>query len=87
MTSLISVKGEQCKLKKCVSVDVWDADALSSMFLKITLRPLPANSFLLVLNYAKSLWLITLFLMVISVFFFFSKQKAMFLSFAQCKER
>jgi len=86
MTSLISVKGEQCKLKKWVSVDVWDAAALSSMFLKITLRPLPANSFLLVLNYAKSLWLITLFLMVISVFFF-SKQKAMFLSFAQCKGR
>lgn len=70
MTSLISIKGKQCKPKKCVSVDVWEAAALSSMYLKITLRPLPANSFLLVLDYAKSLWLITLFLMVISVLFF-----------------
>ncbi len=70
MTSLISIKDERCKRKKCVSVDVWDAAWLSLMYLKITLRPLPENSFLLVLDYAKSLWLITAFLIVVSVLCF-----------------
>lgn len=70
MTSLISIKDERCKRKKSVSVDVWDAAWLSLMYLKITLRPLPENSFLLVLDYAKSLWLITAFLIVVSVLFF-----------------
>lgn len=47
MTSLISIKDEQCDLKKRVSVDVWDAASMSSVYLKITL---PANFFLLVLD-------------------------------------
>lgn len=70
MTSLINIKDKRCKRKKCVSVDVWDAAWLSLMYLKITLQPLPENSFLLVLDYAKSLWLIIAFLIVISVPFF-----------------